>query len=101
MLAVSKAGISPLDVMLRAMREKLDAGDIDAAADRATDCAPYVHARLSAATIKHEDPFAGMSRDDIDRALALALAAQRNHPGDVAGEIAEGAGPDTPGNAVH
>ena len=40
-------GITPLEVMLADMRSKYAAGDLDAAADRACDCAPYMHPRLS------------------------------------------------------
>jgi hypothetical protein len=40
-------GITPLEVMLADMRAKYAAGDLDAAADRARDCAPYMHPRLS------------------------------------------------------
>ena len=40
-------GITPLEVMLEDMRAKYAAGDLEAAADRARDCAPYMHPRLS------------------------------------------------------
>jgi hypothetical protein len=39
-------GISPLEVMLIDMRQKFAAGHIHDAADRARDCAPYMHPRL-------------------------------------------------------
>jgi len=41
-------GITPLEVMLLAMRRHVDRGDLDAAADIAKHAAPYVHARLAA-----------------------------------------------------
>lgn len=46
--AAAAGGITPLDVMLRAMRAHVDAGNLDAAAGIAKDAAPYVHARLAA-----------------------------------------------------
>lgn len=45
--AAAAAGITPLEVMLLDMRTKLHAGDTAAAADRARDCAPYMHPRLA------------------------------------------------------
>lgn len=47
-----KEGISPLEVMLMDMRQKFEAGDISAAADRACDCAPFIHARLSSTNVQ-------------------------------------------------
>lgn len=41
------AGITPLDVMLEAMRGAYDAGDLKEAASFAKDAAPYVHAKLA------------------------------------------------------
>jgi hypothetical protein len=41
-------GISPLEVMLGAMREAWEAGDKEAAANFAKDAAPYIHPRLAA-----------------------------------------------------
>lgn len=43
----AEEGITPLEVMLKDMRDKYEAGEISAAADRARDCAPYMHARLA------------------------------------------------------
>ena len=42
------AGITPLEVMLGAMRQAWDGNDKDAAARFAKDAAPYVHPRLAA-----------------------------------------------------
>lgn len=39
--------LSPLDVMLRAMREQAAGGNWDAAASLAKDVAPYVHSKLA------------------------------------------------------
>jgi hypothetical protein len=44
-------GISPLEMMLKAMRELYDKGDIEKAGDMASKAAPYMHARL--ASIEH------------------------------------------------
>ena len=41
-------GITPLQVMLRAMWSKYDEGDLVAAAALAKDAAPYMHPRLAA-----------------------------------------------------
>ncbi len=41
-------GISPLEVMLRAMRDAWENGDKVAAANFAKDAAPYMHPRLAA-----------------------------------------------------
>lgn len=43
----SAEGITPLEVMLLDMRKKFEAGDLAGAADRARDCAAYMHPRLS------------------------------------------------------
>jgi hypothetical protein len=47
-------GVTPLDVMLQAMRAHLDAGELDKAAAIAKDAAPYVHPRLQA--VQHSRP---------------------------------------------
>jgi hypothetical protein len=43
----AREGITPLEVMLIDMRQKFAAGDVDGAANRARDCAPYMHPRLA------------------------------------------------------
>ncbi len=48
----AERGVSPLDVMLEAMRHHHEAGDLDAAAKVAQAAAPYVHPRLGAVTVK-------------------------------------------------
>lgn len=40
-------GITPLEVMLTAMRSAFDAGELKEAASFAKDAAPYMHARLA------------------------------------------------------
>ncbi|TQN59601.1 hypothetical protein FLX27_22075 [Agrobacterium tumefaciens] len=47
----SKNGITPLEVMLKAMRAHVDKNDLDAAASIAKDAAPYMHAKL--ASVQH------------------------------------------------
>ncbi|MGV1985604.1 hypothetical protein ACQZ5N_03220 [Agrobacterium sp. 22-221-1] len=46
-----KNGITPLEVMLKAMRAHVDKNDLDAAASIAKDAAPYMHAKL--ASVQH------------------------------------------------
>lgn len=48
------SGITPLEVMMQAMREAYDAGDMSAAAGYAEKAAPYCHARLSSVEQKSE-----------------------------------------------
>lgn len=45
-------GITPLEVMLHAMRKHYEAGALDAAASIAKDAAPYMHPRLNTTTLK-------------------------------------------------
>jgi hypothetical protein len=49
--AMRDGGITPLEVLLEDMRGKYKEGDLQAAADRARDCAPYMHARLSSSNV--------------------------------------------------
>ncbi|WP_267550357.1 hypothetical protein [Rhizobium rhizogenes] len=48
----SQNGVTPLEVMLRAMREHFGKNEFDAAASIAKDAAPYMHAKLS--SIQHK-----------------------------------------------
>jgi len=48
---MAEAKITPLEVMLEDMRIKYESGDVAEAADRARDCAPYLHARLSSSNV--------------------------------------------------
>jgi hypothetical protein len=74
----SQNGLTPLEVMLRAMREHADKKDWDAAASIAKDAAPYMHAKL--ASVQHSGPNGGpiptvdltnVSTDDLERLEAL------------------------------
>jgi hypothetical protein len=53
----SQNGLTPLEVMLRAMREHAGKKDWDAAASIAKDAAPYMHAKL--ASVQHTGPKGG------------------------------------------
>lgn len=53
----SKSGITPLEVMLKAMRAHVEKDDLDAAASIAKDAAPYMHAKL--ASVQHSGPKGG------------------------------------------
>lgn len=46
-----RGGITPLDVMLEAMRDAYNRKDLKEASNFAKDAAPYVHAKLQATTI--------------------------------------------------
>lgn len=61
-------GITPLEVMIEAMRFHYDAGNLDAAADKAKDAAPYVHARLQAVQVGG-DPDNPLQIERIERAI--------------------------------
>ena len=56
-------GITPLEVMLGAMRQAWESGELNTAAGHAKDAAPYIHPRLQA--IEHST--------DEDTATGLAL----------------------------
>jgi hypothetical protein len=58
-------GITPLEVMLKAMRSFHDAGDLEKAAHFAKDAAPYVHAKL--ANIDHAVKHSGGITVEIAR----------------------------------
>lgn len=56
-------GITPLEVMLGAMRARYEAGDLLAAASLAKDAAPYVHPRLAA--IEQSGPDGGAIATEV------------------------------------
>jgi hypothetical protein len=47
-------GVTPLEVLLEAMRRHYDAGELDRAAAFAKDAAPYMHPRLSTMAFAQE-----------------------------------------------
>jgi len=67
-------GISPLEVMLRAMRDHATAGEWGKAAFIAKDAAPYVHPRLAAIehTGKDGGPIVTQEISDTERARRIA-----------------------------
>jgi len=72
-------GITPLEVMLTAMRMAWDAQKIDEAVAVARDAAPYMHPRLASSTVKINDK---RSVSDLDTAeLVAALHAEGDADG--------------------
>lgn len=57
-------GISPLEVMLSAMRKAYDSADYKEAATYAKDAAPYVHPRLAA--VEHAGPGGGPIQHSVE-----------------------------------
>ena len=53
--AAAASGISPLEVMITAMRTAWEAGQINEAVQHAVHAAPYVHPRLAATDLKVDD----------------------------------------------
>lgn len=70
---VAAEGVTPLDVMLRAMREHFDKKRFDEAASIAKDAAPYVHPKLAA--VQHSGPNGGPIPVDLSSASDDQLAA--------------------------
>jgi hypothetical protein len=70
----AKAGITPLEIMLEAMRSSYDKGELAEAAKHAAVAAPYVHARLTdnKNTTRVIRSLEDLTNDEID-----ALAADR------------------------
>lgn len=87
MLAKATAdGISPLDVMITAMRAAWDAGNVQDAVQHAVHAAPYVHPRLASSEMKLDDK--RTARDYSTAELEAILARDC----DGASEAEEGAG---------
>lgn len=93
----STEGLTPLEVMLKAMRRHAEKDEWDEASAIAKDAAPYMHPRL--ASMQHSGPNGGpiptvdltnMSTDDLDRLEALfgplAGSAGGDAEGDPSGE---------------
>jgi hypothetical protein len=57
-------GMTPLEVMLKAMREAVDANNMKEAATFAKDAAPYVHPRLAA--VEHAGPNGGPVQHSVE-----------------------------------
>jgi integrase len=56
-------GITPLEVMLHAMRATFETGDLVAAASLAKDAAPYAHPRLAA--VEQSGPDGGAMTTEV------------------------------------
>ena len=75
-------GSTPLEVMLQAMHAHQLKGDLDKAAERAKDAAPYMHPRL--ASVEHAGPGGGaiqhqdVTNEDRARALLSLLASVKS-----------------------
>lgn len=69
--AIAK-GITPLEVMLSAMRQAYQANNLKDAAGYAKDAAPYIHPRLSSVAMQANATisFAGKSEQEIDEFLS-------------------------------
>lgn len=80
-------GISPLDVMMTAMRSAWDAGLVNEAVQVAIAAAPYVHPRLAATDMRVDDkrPLRERSTAELEAILA---------EGDSRGTVAEAEGPN-------
>lgn len=63
----TKQGLTPLEVMLHAMREAHAAGKLDEAHAYAKDAAPYMHARLAA--VEHSGDMAPLMFNKIERVI--------------------------------
>lgn len=63
----TKEGLTPLEVMLHAMRAAHAAGKLDEAHAYAKDAAPYMHARLAA--VEHSGDMAPMMFNRIERVI--------------------------------
>lgn len=55
----AKDGITPLEVMIKAMREAYNKGGAIAAFNLAKDCAPYMHARINSIDLKADVELSG------------------------------------------
>jgi hypothetical protein len=75
--AALKDGVTPLEVMLGAMREAWEKDDKAGAANFAKDAAPYVHPRLAAVDAKVDvDATVAVSRIEL---VAPALSSSDDH----------------------
>lgn len=89
--AARKDGITPLEVMVANMRRLWDEGDINAAADQAEKCAPYMHAKLSPIQrhiIMEIDP-SRMTDEQLDAAIIAHLTTPKLIEGPQLDEAAE------------
>jgi hypothetical protein len=78
--------LSPLDIMLMAMRASAKAGNLTAAAAAAKEAAPYVLPKLASTTVTNRDILDSLSIDDLRSLLDLAERAAGDFGGAGAGE---------------
>lgn len=76
----------PLDIMLERMWELYAEKRLDAAAEQAEKCAPYLHPRLAAATVTHRDALDDLSVDQLRALLAITERAAGAIGGTIEGE---------------
>ena len=69
-------GVTPLDVMIKAMREAWNKDDHEAAAKYAAMAAPYVHPKLASTELKVDDNRTAdeLSTDELERIAAAGRA---------------------------
>lgn len=69
-------GVTPLEVMLTAMRKAWSAGNVEDAVGHAVHAAPYVHPRLAATELKVDDKRSPreFSTNELEELLATELA---------------------------
>jgi hypothetical protein len=73
---INEEGVTPLQVMLEAMRQQYEAGKLVAAAEIAKFAAPYVHPRLSALTHNNK---VGVQLEIVEE-IIIAGSLDQNNP---------------------
>ena len=91
-----EAGVTPLEVMLRAMRQHYAEERWDAAAAIAKDCAPYLHPRLS--SVEHKRSPIDLERLSDDELDFLERLVERGDAGGTEDGEAPPAGTAGPGD---
>jgi hypothetical protein len=84
----AEEGVTPLEVMLKAMKAYLAEGNLDKAAAIAKDAAPYIHPRLAA--VQHVAPlgnslegFSSEELEELHRALQAVEEESQSAEADV------------------
>lgn len=92
-------GLTPLEVMLKAMRAKVKKSDWDGAASIAKDAAPYMHPKL--ASVQHAGPGGGpIQTVDLSNLTETELSTLERIFGPIAGGTVEGDGGDQGGEGA-
>jgi hypothetical protein len=76
MARAAAEGISPLEVMMTAMRKAWDAGDVDKAVLHAVQAAPYMHPKLAA--VQHS----GDAENPVTMAILTGVPTEQDADGD-------------------